>query len=302
MDFTVSSYRKLIQAFLKNGYNIVTVKDYLGSEISGKVIALRHDVDELPKNALKIAIAENDLGVKATYYFRRVSKSDHPDIIRQITAMGHEIGYHYEDLSKTEGDMDKAIMSFKDNLEYFRQYYPVKTVCMHGSSSSKYDNKDIWSHVSLSDFGLIGEPYLSFDFGKVFYMTDTGYAWDGGKYAVRDKVSSSFPQSYHNTKDVIEAVVTAGVFDSHNLLDILYNADYLLVTLGTGADGTQGRVADAMAAAAIVRVALEAREGTDECREVAVAGVEEMEGVAQRGTLADTRQGGDFVDGCFEYF
>ena len=34
----------------------------------------------------------------------------------------------------------------------------------------------------------------------------------------------------------------------------------------------------------------------------AVAGVEEMEGVAQRGTLADTWQGGDFVDGCFEYF
>ena len=102
--------------------------------------------------------------------------------------------------------MDKAIESFKVNLEYFRHYYPVKTVCMHGSSSSKYDNKDIWSHVRLGDFGLIGEPYLSFDFDKVFYMTDTGYAWDGSKYAVRDKVSSNFPQSYHKTKDVIEAV------------------------------------------------------------------------------------------------
>ena len=175
-------------------------------ESEGKLIALRHDVDEQPQNALKMAQAENSLGVCATYYFRRVPKSDHPGIIRQIASMGHEIGYHYEDLSKTEGDMDKAIESFRTNLEYFRQYYPVKTVCMHGSSSSKYDNKDIWSHVSLSDFGLIGEPYLSFDFDRVFYMTDTGYAWDGGKYAVRDKVNSSFPQSYHNTKDVIEAV------------------------------------------------------------------------------------------------
>ena len=206
MDFTISTYTCLIRAFLENEYRIVTVKEYLESNPQGKVIALRHDVDEQPQNALKMAMTENSLGVCATYYFRRVPKSDHPDIIRQIAAMCHEIGYHYEDLSKTEGDMDKAIMSFKDNLEYFRQFYPVKTVCMHGSSSSKYDNKDIWSHVSLSDFGLIGEPYLSFDFGKVFYMTDTGYAWDGGKYAVRDKVSSSFPQSYHNTKDVIEAV------------------------------------------------------------------------------------------------
>ena len=185
----------MIRAFLDSGYHVVTVREFLKKESEGKLIALRHDVDEQPQNALKMAQAENSLGVCATYYFRRVPKSDHPGIIRQIASMGHEIGYHYEDLSKTEGDMDKAIESFRTNLEYFRQYYPVKTVCMHGSSSSKYDNKDIWSHVSLSDFGLIGEPYLSFDFDRVFYMTDTGYAWDGGKYAVRDKVNSSFPQS-----------------------------------------------------------------------------------------------------------
>lgn len=206
MDFTISTYSRLIRAFLDGGYSIVTVREFLDKEPAGKVIALRHDVDEQPQNALKMAQAEMSLGVCATYYFRRVPKSDHPDIIRQIAAMGHEIGYHYEDLSKTEGDMGKAIASFKENLEYFRQYYPVKTVSMHGSSSSKYDNKDIWSHVRLEDFGLIGEPYLSFNFDKTFYMTDTGYAWDGGKYAIRDKVNSSFPQSYHSTKDVIEAV------------------------------------------------------------------------------------------------
>lgn len=206
IDFTVATYRNLIRAFLDGGFTIMPVRDFLESEPQGSFIALRHDVDEQPQNALKMAEAEYDLGVKATYYFRRVPKSDHPDIIHQIAAMGHEIGYHYEDLSKTEGDMDKAIESFKANLEYFRQYYPVKTVCMHGSSSSKYDNKDIWSTAKLSDFGLIGEPYISFDFERIFYMTDTGYAWDGGKYAVRDKVSSSFPQSYHSTEDVINAI------------------------------------------------------------------------------------------------
>ena len=233
MDFTVSTYRKLIKAFINGGYSIVPVRDFLESEPQGKVIALRHDVDEQPQNALKMAEAENDLGVKATYYFRRVRKSDHPDIIRQIASMGHEIGYHYEDLSKTEGDLEKAIISFKDNLEYFRLYYPVKTVCMHGSSSSKYDNKDIWSHVRLENFGLIGEPYLSFDFDKTFYLTDTGYAWDGGKYAVRDKVSSSFPQSYHSTKDVINAI-EKGEFPAQALIlahtlwtDSLYHWSYL---------------------------------------------------------------------------
>ena len=206
MDFTIATYRRLIHAFKDSGYRMVTVRTFIEEGCSEKVIALRHDVDEQPQNALKMAEVEHDLGVCATYYFRRVPKSDHPDIIRQIADMGHEIGYHYEDLSKTEGDMGRALESFKANLYYFRQYYPVKTVCMHGSSSSRFDNKDIWSHATLSDFGLIGEPYLSFDFDKVFYLTDTGYAWDGGKFAVRDKVGSAFPQSYHSTKEVIESV------------------------------------------------------------------------------------------------
>ena len=193
MDFTIATYRLLVKAFLDKGFRIVTVRNFIEGECPEKVIALRHDVDEQPQNALKMAEVEHELGVFATYYFRRVPKSDHPDIIRQIAAMGHEIGYHYEDLSKTEGDMGRALHSFKANLDYFRQYYPVKTVCMHGSSSSKYDNRDIWSHAALSDFGLIGEPYLSIDFDKVFYLTDTGYAWDkkqGAKFDFSDLVDS----------------------------------------------------------------------------------------------------------------
>lgn len=206
MDFTLQKYRELVRVFVESGWQIVTVRQYLESAPSGKVLVLRHDVDEQPQNALKMAATEKELGVNATYYFRRVSKSDHPDVIRKVAAMGHEIGYHYEDLTLSEGDMQAAIASFSHNLEYFRQYYPVKTVCMHGSSSSKYDNREIWKHVRLDDYGLIGEPYLSFDFSQMYYLTDTGYAWDGGKYAVRDKVDSAFDLSFHRTDEVIDAV------------------------------------------------------------------------------------------------
>ena len=206
MDFTIRKYRQFIRAFVESGFRIVTVRQYLETKPTGKSLVLRHDVDEQPQNALKMAEAEKELGVKATYYFRRVSKSDHPDVIRKIAAMGHEIGYHYEDLTLSEGNIPKAIESFARNLEYFRQYYPVKTVCMHGSSSSRYDNRGIWCQVRLEDYGLIGEPYLSFDFKQVYYLTDTGYAWDGGKYAVRDQVDSPFTLSFHTTDQVIEAV------------------------------------------------------------------------------------------------
>jgi len=217
MDFTIRKYRELIRTFVESGHRIVTVRQYLETNLTGKVLVLRHDVDEQPQNALKMAEAEKELGVYATYYFRRVPKSDHPDVIRKIAAMGHEIGYHYEDLTLSEGDMQEAIDSFSRNLEYFRQYYPVKTVCMHGSSSSKFDNREIWKHVRLDDYGLIGEPYLSFDFNRVFYLTDTGYAWDGGKYAFRDKVDSAFSLTFHRTDEVIEAVRT-GRFPEQSLI------------------------------------------------------------------------------------
>jgi hypothetical protein len=59
---------------------------------------LRHDVDRLPKNALKVAQLENRLGIQSVYFFRMVSHVFKPEIIKQIASLGHEIGYHYEDV------------------------------------------------------------------------------------------------------------------------------------------------------------------------------------------------------------
>jgi len=62
-------------------------------------VILRHDVDRLPENALVFARIEKQVGIKVSYYFRIVEESFDEDIIRQIADMGHEIGYHYENLS-----------------------------------------------------------------------------------------------------------------------------------------------------------------------------------------------------------
>ncbi len=207
MDFTIDTYKRLISSFKDNDYAFMTFSEYLTSQVhSSKVLIMRHDVDEQAQNALKMAKVENELGIKTTYFFRIVKQSNKPDIIRKIAAMGHEIGYHYEDLSTVNGDYKKAIISFEKHLNYFRTFYPVKTICMHGSSTSKYDNRSLWNKFKFEDFGLIGEPYLSLDFSKVFYMTDTGYAWDGGKYATRDLVDNKFGLTFHASDDIIECV------------------------------------------------------------------------------------------------
>lgn len=205
-DFTLKSYRSLIEAFRNAGYRFQTFEEMISAPMEGKTVVMRHDVDELAWNALKIAQLEHGLGVKATYYFRVVKQSNVPEVIREIARMGHEIGYHYEDLVLAEGDERKAMESFEEHLAYFRQYYPVKTVSMHGSSSSKFDNRLIWKKHELSEYGLLGEPYLSIDFNRVFYMTDTGFAWDGGKYAARDVVESGFDLKFHTTRQVVACI------------------------------------------------------------------------------------------------
>ena len=53
-----------------------------------------------------------------------------------------------------------AIEDFERNLEKFREFYPVKTICMHGSPLSKWDNRDLWKRYDYRDYGIIAEPYF----------------------------------------------------------------------------------------------------------------------------------------------
>ncbi|MHC1776955.1 MAG: hypothetical protein AB9834_16245 [Lentimicrobium sp.] len=65
-------------------------------------------------------------------------------MIREIAALGHEIGYHYDDLSECKGDYEKAIQRFQKNLAYLRQFGPVTSATMEGAPLSKFDNRDLW--------------------------------------------------------------------------------------------------------------------------------------------------------------
>ena len=224
-DFTLDIYRELLETLLKQGYELISYRDYLAAErLEGeKFVILRHDVDAKPENSLKTAQIEKSLGAKATYYFRVGKESNQPEVIRAITRLGHEIGYHYEDLSLCGGDVQLAWEHFQTWLAYFRQYYAVETICMHGAPTSRWDGKDLWKHYDYKSLGIIGEPYVDTDFSDVFYLTDTGRCWDGYKVSVRDKIPEYQDEwtkkglSWHGTEQLI-AAVEAGKLPSHVML------------------------------------------------------------------------------------
>lgn len=214
LDFTLLTYRKLLEALKERGYVFITFEQYCqvsAERLPKRFVILRHDVDLRAKNSLATAQIEHELELQASYYFRVVPESNQPEVIREIAALGHEIGYHYEDMAIMHGDTEKALAHFQEQLAYLRQYYPVSTICMHGAPTSKYDGRELWKHYDYREYGVIGEPYFDVDFSKVFYLTDTGRRWDGYKVSVRDKIPQYQDQwtergwVYRRSSQIIEA-------------------------------------------------------------------------------------------------
>ena len=213
-DFTCTTYRRLVAALREAGYVFMTMEEYCLQKASlpERYVVLRHDVDLRATYSERVARIEHEEQAKASYYFRVIDESNQPDVIRAIAGMGHEIGYHYEDMSIAQGDVAQAIAHFEQWLNYFRQYYPVRTICMHGAPTSRYDGRDLWKQHAYRDYGIIGEPYFDVDFSQVFYLPDTGRCWDGYKVSVRDKIPVYQDEwirrgwVYHTTDQLIDAI------------------------------------------------------------------------------------------------
>ena len=189
MDFTLNKYKELLEVLIEKKYSFQTFEDFI-KDPKDKVVVLRHDVDRRSVNATWLSKIEQALNLKASYYFRIVPESNDKNVIEEIASMGHEVGYHYEDLGMAKGNHVKAYENYLKNLKHFRKFYPVTTVCMHGSPESSIDNRGIWEKYDYKKDGIIAEPYFDVDYDQVFYITDTGRAWNKKSVILRDKVET----------------------------------------------------------------------------------------------------------------
>lgn len=210
MDFTIKKYKELISALKDAGYEFVTYAEYCEGLRADKLVVMRHDVDMSVERARRLAEVELEVGVKASYYFRDKFINENSDDIRYIESLGHEVGYHYEDLVMEKGDVDKAYARFMRNIEKMRQVADVRTITMHGAPTSRFDSKEMWRVCDYKKLGLIGEPQFDVDWNDMFYLTDTGRSWNG--VSRRDKVGEfksvweAKGWIYEKTDDVIKAL------------------------------------------------------------------------------------------------
>jgi hypothetical protein len=184
-DFTHQGYRALLAALSAANYRFLTFARIADRREGAPHVVLRHDVDRMPARAVAMASLESACGVSATYFFRVRAGAFSEEAVRKVSALGHEIGYHYEDLVDARGDFDRAWGLFKRNLERLRSVTTVHSIAMHGRPFSRWDARDLWRWHDYRAVDVRCEAYLDIEWTRWRYFTDTGRAWNGA-HNVRD--------------------------------------------------------------------------------------------------------------------
>ena len=96
-------------------------------------------MDRLPGNSLKTALLENNFGIRATYFFRTIPQTFKPEIIKEIADLGHEIGYHYENLSEIS---KKNPQITQIDADYLISHRRTQTTLLFSSADSA-EEKDV---------------------------------------------------------------------------------------------------------------------------------------------------------------
>ena len=182
MNFTFKKWDEIC-FFISQNFDTISAFQLKSNKVSN-IIVIKHDVEDKPNNALRLAKIENKYGINATYYFQGDLVVDNKKIIQEIKELGHEIGYHYDVMDSNEGEYSDAIIEFSDYLNIFNDIgIVIMSVCPHGNPlkirSNWSSNKDFFRSKEVQ------EKYSNiFDLSchlpkitKFSYISDAGYSW-----------------------------------------------------------------------------------------------------------------------------
>ena len=137
-------YGALLDAAERHDYAIVSLEDWIvGGERDDPLLILRHDVDQHPRSALRMASLEERRGLRSTWYFRW--RTADATVISRLRARGHHVGFHYETLSRlarqrglSRGD-DALVAEARAELRrevtaFSARFGPTRSICPHGDT------------------------------------------------------------------------------------------------------------------------------------------------------------------------
>jgi hypothetical protein len=139
-------YERVLRSAQENGYRIVSLEDWVsdGQPSEGApTLILRHDVDQHPRSALRMAAIETKLGLPSSWYFRW--RTAHPAVVHSLKRDGFQVGLHYETMTRIalerglREDSDELIeagrVELRSELAAFERLFgPCRSAVPHGDS------------------------------------------------------------------------------------------------------------------------------------------------------------------------
>ena len=183
MTFTFDEYRACLEIGLKRFDRVTGAARFLSEPKStradGSVLILRHDCERDLGKAVRMAEIEKYLGISASYFIRIHSEYYnlmlHRDRerVRNIAALGHEIGLHYEP-SFYLRDGVEFIVGVKQDLAVLRMILdnetPMHTMSPHQPTLVAPDFAELERH------GMV-DLYAHDAFRTLSYFSDSGMVW-----------------------------------------------------------------------------------------------------------------------------
>lgn len=128
--FTLENYSKLLELAKEHEFQFILHKDEFEPE--RKDIIWRHDVEFSPAIALKMAVIEHKLGVRATYFFQMHSEFYNTlerytsDILRDIIALGHHVGLHFDSHYYEVENEEQLDYFIEQDTRYFEAVFGIE--------------------------------------------------------------------------------------------------------------------------------------------------------------------------------
>lgn len=139
-------YDRLLGRALAEGWVPMALEEWLDrGGPNGRILILRHDVDQHPKTVLPLAQIEKRHGIVSTWYLRwRTARFA---LVKELRGAGHQVGLHYETLTRIARErrmpahvIDHRVVTearsiLRAEISAFKDAFgPIRSVCPHGDS------------------------------------------------------------------------------------------------------------------------------------------------------------------------
>lgn len=143
-DFTEAAYDRLVRLALQH-YRFGSFADW--RDAPPRTVLWRHDLDFSVHRALALARIEADAGARATYFLNLHSayynalESEVANRVREIVALGHELGLHFDPAFETSRDQLEALAAERRLLEDVFDV-PVRSFSLHNPVVAAWSSED----------------------------------------------------------------------------------------------------------------------------------------------------------------